>query len=97
VKILYLKIDHAPVWNIKFKDAQHPCVNLISEEDYREDIDQAMMFLNGKDTKVINSLSEKMNIFSENNEFERAAVFRDRIQSLRQVRLKQFVSDFSEE
>ena len=55
------------------------------------------MFLNGKDTKVINSLSEKMNIFSENNEFERAAVFRDRIQSLRQVRLKQFVSDFSEE
>ena len=73
-----------------------PCVNLISEEDYREDIDQAMMFLNGKDTKVINSLSEKMNIFSENNEFERAAVFRDRIQSLRQVRLKQFVSDFSE-
>ena len=73
-----------------------PCVNLISEEDYKEDIDQAMMFLNGKDTKVISSLSEKMNIFSENNEFERAAVFRDRIQSLRQVRLKQFVSDFSE-
>ena len=74
-----------------------PCVNLISEEDYKEDIDQAMMFLNGKDTKVINSLSEKMNIFSQNNEFERAAVFRDRIQSLRQVRLKQFVSDFSED
>jgi excinuclease ABC subunit C len=74
-----------------------PCVNLISEEDYREDIEQAMMFLNGKDTKVINSLSEKMNIFSQNNEFERAAVFRDRIQSLRQVRLKQFLSDFSED
>ena len=73
-----------------------PCVNLISEEDYKEDIDQAMMFLNGKDTKVINNLSEKMSIFSDNNEFERAAIFRDRIQSLRQVRLKQFVSDFSE-
>ena len=41
-----------------------PCVNLISEEDYKEDIDQAMMFLNGKDTRVISSLSEKMNIFS---------------------------------
>lgn len=73
-----------------------PCVNLISEHDYKEDIDQAMLFLNGKDTKVINSLSEKMSYFSEKNEFERAAVFRDRIQSLRQVRLKQFVSDFSE-
>ena len=73
-----------------------PCVNLISEQDYKEDIDQAMLFLNGKDTKVINSLSEKMSYFAEKNEFERAAVFRDRIQSLRQVRLKQFVSDFSE-
>jgi len=73
-----------------------PCVNLISEKDYKEDIDQAMMFLNGKDTKVINNLSEKMTNFAEKNEFERAAVFRDRIQSLRQVRLKQFVSDFSE-
>ena len=73
-----------------------PCVNLISEEDYKEDINQAMMFLNGKDTKVINNLSEKMTNFAEKNEFERAAVFRDRIQSLRQVRLKQFVSDFSE-
>jgi excinuclease ABC subunit C len=74
-----------------------PCVDLISEEDYKDDIDQAVMFLNGKDTKVINSLSEKMNIFSQNNEFERAAVFRDRIQRLRQVRLQQFVSDFSED
>ena len=73
-----------------------PCVNLISEQDYKEDIDQAMLFLNGKDTRVINSLSEKMSYFAEKNEFERAAVFRDRIQSLRQVRLKQFVSDFSE-
>ena len=73
-----------------------PCVNLISEEDYKEDINQAMMFLNGKDTKVINNLSEKMTNYAEKNEFERAAVFRDRIQSLRQVRLKQFVSDFSE-
>ncbi len=54
------------------------------------------MFLNGKDTKVINNLSEKMTNYAEKNEFERAAVFRDRIQSLRQVRLKQFVSDFSE-
>ena len=73
-----------------------PCVNLISEKDYKEDINQAMMFLNGKDTKVINNLSEKMTNFAKKNEFERAAVFRDRIQSLRQVRLKQFVSDFSE-
>ena len=41
-------------------------------------------------------MTEHMNIAAENEEYERAAVFRDRIQSLRQVRLKQFVSDFSE-
>ena len=85
-----------PCMEYQIQRCSAPCVNLISEQDYKEDIDQAMLFLNGKDTKVINSLSEKMSYFAEKNEFERAAVFRDRIQSLRQVRLKQFVSDFSE-
>ena len=49
-----------------------------------------------KDTEVIKDLTNRMNKSSEEFNFERAAIFRDRIQSLRQVRLKQSVSDFSE-
>jgi excinuclease ABC subunit C len=69
---------------------------LIDEKSYAEDCRQAELFLLGKDNEVVEQMTEHMNIAAENEEYERAAVFRDRIQSLRQVRLKQFVSDFSE-
>ncbi len=72
-----------------------PCVGLISEEDYRNDIHQAALFLQGKTNEVINALGEQMNAAAEAFEYEMAAVFRDRMQALRQVQAKQFVSDFN--
>lgn len=72
-----------------------PCVNLISEEDYAGDVRHAAMFLLGKTSEVIDSLGDAMNHAAEAMEYEQAAVLRDRIQALRQVQAKQFVSDFS--
>lgn len=72
-----------------------PCVGLISEEDYRNDIHQAALFLQGKTNEVINDLGDRMNTAAEAYEYELAAVFRDRMQALRQVQAKQFVSDFN--
>lgn len=72
-----------------------PCVGLISEEDYRNDVHQAAMFLQGKTTEVMDALGERMNTAAAKQEYEQAAVFRDRIQALRQVQAKQFVSDFN--
>ena len=71
-----------------------PCVSLISEDDYHRDVSYATLFLEGHEQKVLDELSERMMIEAEKMEFERAAVFRDRIQSLRQVQQRQFVSDF---
>ena len=85
-----------PCLEYQIKRCTAPCVDLISEPDYINDTNQAALFLNGKDNEVIKNLSNKMNEYSESHNFERAAIFRDRIQSLRQIRLKQFVSDFSE-
>lgn len=53
------------------------------------------MFLLGKTSEVIDSLGDAMNHAAEAMEYEQAAVLRDRIQALRQVQAKQFVSDFS--
>jgi excinuclease ABC subunit C len=53
------------------------------------------MFLEGKTNEVMNALGEKMNTAAANQEYELAVVFRDRMQALRQVQAKQFVSDFS--
>ena len=84
-----------PCLEYQIKRCTAPCVNLISKDEYASDVHQAALFLNGKDNLVIKNLTKTMNSFSEEFNYERAAVFRDRIQNLRQVRLKQSVSDFS--
>lgn len=72
-----------------------PCVGLISDDHYRNDVHQAALFLQGKTTEVMDTLAEQMNAAAESQEYEMATVFRDRIQALRQVQAKQFVSDFN--
>ncbi len=72
-----------------------PCVDYISAEDYAHDVNMAALFLEGKTNEVINTLGDKMNTAAANQEYEMAVVFRDRMQALRQVQAKQFVSDFS--
>jgi excinuclease ABC subunit C len=72
-----------------------PCVDYISVEDYRRDVSHATMFLQGREQQVMDELSAKMMDAAEKQEYELATVYRDRMQSLRQVQAKQFVSDFN--
>jgi excinuclease ABC subunit C len=72
-----------------------PCVGYISAENYAHDVNHAALFLQGKTNEVMNALGDKMNTAAANQEYESAVVFRDRMQALRQVQAKQFVSDFS--
>lgn len=72
-----------------------PCVDYITTEAYAQDVHHAAMFLEGKTSEVMDALGDKMNTAAANQEYETAAVFRDRMQALRQVQAKQFVSDFS--
>ena len=85
-----------PCLQHQIKRCTAPCVGLISDFDYKNDTKQAALFLKGKDTEVIRELTKRMGESSDELNYERAAVFRERIQSLRQVRLQQSVSDFSE-
>lgn len=71
-----------------------PCVNYISREDYQRDVEHAAMFLEGREQQVLDELSAQMLGAAEKQEYELAAVFRNRIQSLRQVQQRQFVADF---
>jgi len=72
-----------------------PCVGYISEENYRHDVSQAKLFLQGKEQQVMEELEAQMMTSAQGQNYELAAVYRDRMQSLRQVQAKQFVSDFS--
>ena len=68
-----------------------PCVGAINKEDYARDVARAQQFLDGKSEDLIQELQAKMLQFSENLEFEKAAVVRDQIAALSNVLHKQTV------
>lgn len=69
-----------------------PCVDLISEADYAEDVRLAQLFLEGQADSVIQSLVEQMEQASEALQFEEAAMLRDRIVNLRRISTQHHVS-----
>jgi excinuclease ABC subunit C len=75
-----------------------PCVaGLVSEEDYRQQVDYVRLFLSGKDQQVLHQLIERMENASKLLNFEEAARIRDQIQAVRRVTEKQFVSGDSDD
>ncbi len=77
----------------QIKRCSGPCVHLIAEQVYREDIRNAELFLQGKQTEVLKSIAEKMQQAADHLDYEQAALFRDQIQALRKIREKQFVDN----
>ena len=82
-----------PCLNYHIKQCDAPCQGYISKEEYRENINKTLEFLNGNYTGVINSLKEKMEKASENLEFEEAAVYRDLLASVQAVAQKQKITN----
>jgi excinuclease ABC subunit C len=60
-----------------------PCVLNVKPEEYRELVDQAVLFLNGRSDEVVKRLEQQMWELSEGTEYERAAALRDRIDAVR--------------
>ena len=66
------------------KDVAAPCTNKISEKNYIDSINDAKRFLSGNTKLIEKKLIKMMNIASQNKEYEKAGVLRDRIKSLKQ-------------
>jgi excinuclease ABC subunit C len=79
----------------QIKRCSGPCVGLMSEEDYARDAGNAALFLEGKDNEVVGELTARMEAAAADLRFEEAAVYRDQIQALSQVRARQFVESRS--
>ena len=81
-----------PCLQYQIKRCTAPCVGYIDEQSYAEDVRHAVMFLEGKNTEVIDELAKRMEQASEELDFERAATYRDQISALRTVQERQYVS-----
>jgi len=69
-----------------------PCVGLISEADYADDVRSAELFLSGEEDAVFERLNTRMNAAAAELRYEEAAVCRDQISALHKVRERQYVS-----
>lgn len=74
-----------------------PCVKLISEEQYNENIQLAILFLQGKNQIIIDELRKKMENASKQLNYELAGVYRDQISNLREIQDRQYASTITGE
>ncbi len=80
-----------PCLQYQIKRCTAPCVGLISEEQYRKDIDAAVTFLEGKNKSVVNTFVDRMEAASGDRDYEQAARFRDQISKLKEIEARQLV------
>ena len=80
-----------PCLLFQIKRCSAPCIGQIDQQAYQHDVKNAELFLQGKQTEVIEVIANKMLQASERMEYEQAAELRDQIQALRRIREKQFV------
>ena len=75
--------------NYHIKRCHAPCQGLISEEDYRANIEKAVAFLNGNYDDIISEVQKKMLEASERLDFERAGEYKELLSSVKAVAQKQ--------
>ena len=84
-----IKNKMRPCLNMHIKKCVGPCTGNVSKEDYNKMIEEIILFLSGKEEKLIEILTEKMNKCAMEFNFEDAAIYRDKIRSLEEMMQKQ--------
>lgn len=68
-----------------------PCAGRIKQEEYANNVEDAIAFLKGGSVKAVRQMQEQMQELSENLQFEEAAKLRDRIRAIKNLEEKQKV------
>jgi len=81
-----------PCLQYQIKRCSGPCVGLIEPERYTADVQQAVMFMEGKSQSLVRESIKQMEQASDKQDFETAALFRDRIAMLKRIQEKQYIT-----
>ncbi|MBS4534803.1 excinuclease ABC subunit UvrC [Clostridium sp. D2Q-14] len=83
------QVRERPCLNYYIGKCLAPCMGNVKHDKYMEMINEIIMFLNGKEEKLIDIIKNKMNTASKNLDFEEAARYRDQLLSLQHILEKQ--------
>ncbi len=86
-----------PCLQYQIKRCKGPCVDLVSPEEYAEDVRHSVMFLEGRSQQLGNELNAEMEQAAMTLNFEKAAQLRDQIALLRRVQDQQYMEGGSGE
>ena len=77
----------------QIKRCSGPCVGYIDEAEYKKSVDDAIGFVSGKSRKIQKNLSNQMEKASEDLDFEKATILRDKIKSLNIIQSSQRINE----
>jgi excinuclease ABC subunit C len=77
------------------KRCQGPCIQAISKDAYRADIEQVELFLEGRQESLVKALGREMLAAADRTEYERAAAMRDKIRSIERTMESQKMAAFA--
>jgi excinuclease ABC subunit C len=77
------------------KRCQGPCIEAISKEAYRADIEQVELFLEGRQESLVKALQEDMRRAADRQDYEQAAVDRDKIRAIERTMESQKMAAFA--
>ena len=77
----------------QIKRCSGPCVGYIKESDYKQDVDDAIEFVSGKSRRIQKNLSDQMEKASDELDFEKATILRDRIKALNIIQSSQRINE----
>jgi len=96
-KDFFFKTRKRPCMTHQIGRCTAPCVKLITQEDYRADLEGARAFLRGQDRKVVKNLTARMMTAASEEKFEVAARLRDSVTAIKSILEKQAVIDSRQE
>ena len=91
----YFKNRSRPCLQYEIGRCSAPCIGLINQKEYLKEVQSAELLLEGKSEDLINNFYTAMDEFSQAKDYEKAAIYRDRISALRDIQRSQSIAGFS--
>lgn len=86
------KKKNRPCLDYQIKKCSGPCAGLIEEEEYMQNVQDAIKFLKGDTSNLAKKLEHKMHMFANEEKYEQAAIIRDSLEAIKVLTLQQITT-----